>query len=364
MEKLSSPSSVNSTIKSKVMDRLLLDMIENVKTEFKDSPFIVLIVDDYTTKLLSSYLTMSELLRTGIFSIEPLNLTRQSFSNYQAIYFISPTRENLEKVVKEYEDLSKPQYGHIHLFFPYRILDSVMEVLANENIAFRIKSMRELNVAFFANEDNFSIREENSLQLFAYNSNSFNIERKKMLSNIKNKVMTLFASMKEYPYIQYQNTVLCRELADLLNGDLNELNEFKLLKKERNTICLLLDRSFDIITPLLHDYTYRSLIYDFFEVNENNALSIPSEQIVNYKLDEEDFIWSKYKNRHIGEVLKNISDDLDEFLKSDLSKAQNKNLENFDEMIDAIKGNNEYTTRVKQLKTHLKICNKIQKVNL
>lgn len=352
----------SSSVKLKVMDRLLIDMIETVKNNFNESPFIVLIVDDYTTKLLSSYLTMSELLKTGIFSVEPLNIKRQAFPNYQAIYFVSPTKQNLELIVNEFQDLNKPQYKCIHLYFPYRILTTVMDVLVNENIAFRIKSMIELNVAFFANDDSFSIRENNSLQLFAYNSSMYNNERKKLLSTIKNKIMTLFASMKQYPYIQYQNTVICRELAELLNGDLNELEEQNVLSKDRNTICLLIDRSNDIISPLLHDYSYKSLVYDLFDISENNVLSLPTEQIVNYKLDEEDSVWDKYKNKHMGEVLKSITNDIDEFLKSDLSKAQNKNLENFDEMIDAIKGKNEYSNKVKQLKVHLSICNRIQKV--
>lgn len=357
-------SNNQSTIKSKAINRIVLDMIQATKNFSKDSAFTVMIVDDFTTKILSAYLTMSELLNTGIFSVEPLYLSRKKYSNFQAIYFVSPTKENMKAILDDFSDITNPSYSEIHLFFPYRILDSCMDILVDEKIAYRIKTMKELNVAFFSQGDCFSIREPHSLQLFGLQSSNDTDKRMSLLSKIKNEMITVFASMRDYPYIQYQNTKISSELASLLNADLNMLNETEQLSKDRKTICLILDRSVDLITPLLHDYNYKSIVYDFFTVSENHLLSIPSESIEGYKLDEKDFIWNKYKNKHIGEVMTGIQEDLDEFLKSDISKAQQKNLDNFDQMIEAIKGRNEYSERVKQLKTHLKICNKIQKVSV
>ena len=50
------------SIKSRAIDRLVLDMIEAVKNCNENrSPFIVLVLDEFTTKILSSYVSMSEL---------------------------------------------------------------------------------------------------------------------------------------------------------------------------------------------------------------------------------------------------------------------------------------------------------------
>lgn len=352
------------SIRSRATDRLILDMIETVKNSNENrSPFIVLVLDEFTTKILSSYVSMSELLRLGIFSVEDINKLRKSYPNYSVIYFLSSTKQSCELVVSDFSDASNPKYGDVHLFFAFRLLNTLMEILVHENLGFRVKTFKELNLAFFSSASQACLRSEEAIQLFSLQSSNSTGERNKICNSIKERVVTLFASMKEYPYIQYQNTKICSDFAQLLNGDLFDLFDSKYLNSERKTVCLILDRSFDLATPVLHDYSYRCLVHDFFNLNEENCLSLPSEKIEFYKLDEGDQIWCKYKNTHIGEVFNSISDDSSELMNSDLSKAKNSNLENFEQMIEAVKGRNEYKDKYNKIKTHLTLCNKIMNVS-
>lgn len=353
----------NNNLKTRAVSRIILDMIETVKQKDSDSSFIILVLDEYTTKILSFYLTMSEVLNLGIFNIEPLNIKRKAYPTYSVIYFISPCRESCELLSNDFIDNNDPKYGNVHIFFSSRLLDTQLNILVNDKLAWRVRSLKELNVSFFATQNCFDLRVP-SLQMFALSSNNFNDERSLILHHLKDKLLTVMVSLKEFPYIQYQGTKLCEELASKVNASLNELNELKLLKPERKSICLILDRTVDMVTPVLHDYSYKALIYDFFDVDENSFLSIPSEDIKDHKLDDKDTIWSKYKNCHIGEVLKNIQDDVDEFKKSDLAQQDQNNLDNFDDMIKAVQGVKGYREKHKQLNIHLKLCNKILKVIL
>lgn len=350
-----------NNLHKKAVTRIVLDMIETVRRMDKDSTFIILVLDDFTTKILSFYLTMSEVLNLGIFAVEPLKVKRKSYPNYSVIYFLNPAKDSCELVVKDFEDLSDPRYGNVHVYFTSRVLDSQLLLLVNNNLAFRVKSIKELNVAFFAKNNYFDLRIP-SLQVFAYQSNNFNDARRMLLNQIKDRLMTVIVSMKEYPYIQYQNTKICSEVASMVNSNLNELNELKLLKNERKSICLIIDRSVDLVTPVLHDYSYKALVYDMFDVDSDGVINIPSDNINGYKLSDKDIIWSKYKNNHIGEVLASIQQDVDEFKNSDLANADSNNLENFDDMIKAVSGVKGYRERHQQLNVHLKICNKILKV--
>lgn len=353
------------SIKSRATDRLILDMIEAVKNyNENNSPFIVMVLDDFTTKILSSYVSMSELLRLGIFSVEDISKSRKSYPNYSVIYFLSPTKLSCEQVLSDFADISNPKYGDVHLFFAYRLLNSVMEILAHQNLGFRVKSLKELNLAFFSSASQASLRSDDAIQMFSLQSSNSSADRSKIFNSIKERIVTLFASMKEFPYIQYQNSKLCADFAQLLNGDLYDLFDSKLLNTERKTICLILDRSFDLVTPVLHDYSYRCLVHDFFNLDDDNFLSLPSEKIERYKLDEQDSIWCKYRNVHIGEVFNSISEDSADLMNSDLSKAKNSNLENFEQMIEAVKGRNEYKEKYNQIKTHLTLCNKIMNVSI
>jgi len=37
---------------------------------------------------------------------------------------------------------------------------------------------------------------------------------------------------------------------------------------------IILDRTFDFLSPLLHDYYYESTIYDFYEVGEEGEITL------------------------------------------------------------------------------------------
>lgn len=361
MEK--SNSQGNKTLKHKAISRLLLDMIEGTRQANRKSPFFILILDDFTIKILSSYLKMSTVLNNGIFSVESLDKQRKDYPTYAAIYFISPSKKSCQQLVDDFKQ--SPKYGSVHIFFSSRILDSVMSILAEKQLAPRIQTLKEINLAFFSIGNLFDLRMKPGLEIFVCRSNHYNSQRRQIISTIKERLSTVFASMKEYPYIQYQSTSLfATELAQLLNADLSALSELKLLNPKRNSICLIVDRSYDPVTPLLHDYSYRAIVHDLFDVNEEGVLSIPSEKIDNYALDEADTLWSKYQYEHISEVFEGITNDLDEFKKSDQAKAQKSNLDTFDEMINALEGISGYRDKTKQFGTHLKICDKLMKVTL
>lgn len=42
-------------------------------------------------------------------------------------------------------------------------------------------------------------------------------------------------------------------------------------REPRGTL-LIVDRSFDLITPLIHDYQYQSTVFDYLPVPENGSL--------------------------------------------------------------------------------------------
>jgi syntaxin-binding protein 1 len=83
---------------------------------------------------------------------------------------------------------------------------------------------------------------------------------------------------------------------------------------------VILDRTFDLITPLIHDYQYQSAIFEYLPVTEDCTLDevikpqkskqrqAASEK--SHKLDEKDEIWQKYKNMHIAEVYGGLNDEI------------------------------------------------------
>ena len=69
-----------NTLRSLTINRITSDLIEGTISEVSDS-FVIIIVDDYSAKILSNYMTMTQVLNQGIFSVESLTKPRHQFPN-------------------------------------------------------------------------------------------------------------------------------------------------------------------------------------------------------------------------------------------------------------------------------------------
>ena len=76
------------SLRENVRLRLLKDMITGIKLAFP-VPNFILVLDPYTTKIVSSCIKMIEFLEEGVVAIERLELSRKQFAKMHAIYFIS-----------------------------------------------------------------------------------------------------------------------------------------------------------------------------------------------------------------------------------------------------------------------------------
>lgn len=345
------------TLKQCAMSRILLDMINETKNAAGEGTFVLIVVDVFTAKILSSFLTMTELLNKNIFSVEQLDLPRQRFPKYHAIYFVSPTVDSCKRIAEDFKDENKPQYSRVHIFLSHRIMDNTMEELVTPFLVQRVKTFKELNLAFLTRDLNlFDIGMGHALEIFTLKGA---IERRdQILSNVLERLFTVCATINEFPYVQYQkSSPICTKLAEMLTALLNEFYQNKIYNEKRG-ILLLTDRSFDVTTPFLHDYNYESMVYDLFDIKDG-VIQLGSQT---YKIDDKDELWLKYKNKHMCIVFEQLQKDFDEFMKSDLSKVQKQELESFDEMANVLHNMKGYKTKTNQFSLHLKLAEEITNV--
>ena len=98
----------------------------------------LLIIDNETSKILSSFLSLSDLLNTGIFSVENIIKSRIPFPKSQAIYMIYPNEENCNIIINDFKNIEKPLYKKINIYFMESIEENVLDILVNKNIINRI----------------------------------------------------------------------------------------------------------------------------------------------------------------------------------------------------------------------------------
>ena len=344
------------TLKSLANTRITVDLlsstIENIQ---KTCPFTILVVDNYSAKVLSSYLTMSDLLNRGIFTVELITNKRNRFPNYGVIYFISPTQKSISKIIEDFSNLKRPKYNRAYIFFTHRLPENLLEMLVTDGVIKRTMVLKELNLSFFTKEENvFDFDWESGLKIFNCSEENQN----KMLQSICDRLFTVLTTLNIHPYIQYQGSShLCKILGQKIE-DIFTNNKFcKNLKKEG--ILLLTDRSIDVTTPLLHDYNYRSLIYDLMEV-KNNTINLNNKKIV---LSDDNELWKNYKLLHIAEVFQKLSKDFDDFQKSDLSKiGKNSNMDSFSDMANALTNMSSYRIKTNQLSSQIHLAEELNKI--
>ena len=96
---------------------------------------------------------------------------------------------------------------------------------------------------------------------------------------------------------------LSEKLAKILQNDINTYGEldpdFEALKNKRRATLVIVDRSFDMISPLMHEFTYQAMMNDLLSIeggkyifkSEGSASTTENGQVKNFvNLDESDAI--------------------------------------------------------------------------
>ncbi len=234
------------------------------------------------------------------------------------------------------------------------------KLLVNETFIKRIITLKEVNISFLMRDDNlFDIGMSKALEIFTVKYKEG--LKDKIANNILDRLFTAIVSLKDKPYIQYQkSSCFCEQIANKLKGLLfNFYDKKKNFNDKRGTV-LILDRSFDVSAPLLHDYYYGCMIHDLFDVKDN-LLNYNGE----HKFDEDDHLWKKYKAKHLAEAMGEMQKDFRVFMDSDLSKVQtgSESLDNFEKMSGAMQGMKAYKKQSKNFGVHLRLVQKMNEVS-
>ena len=346
------PNISKLTLKSQCVSLILSKMINDTLKNNKISNKSILLLDKKASKIISSYITMTDCLNSGLYTIESLFKSRKAFPNLSAIYLIFPNQKNIDLVVK---DIKNKLYKYYHIFFIENIKENLIEKFLKKNIVNKIKTFKEIYINFLCVDhliyefnyfDNF-----NSLFMLMNKSKKKNYKEK--IELISDRLLNIIKVMNFNPNIVYFNLDKnCKEIAECL---WEKLDYKKNKTKMDNNIILITSRLLDLTGPLLFDLSYNNLLFEKFKEknsSNNNTLKLNSSTIDLNK----DPLYYKYKSMTLPKVLQNLSEDLNDFMRTDASKIKDKkNLKNLNAMENVLKDYNEYKYITNLFKTHLKL---------
>ena len=159
-------------LKGSINELFLTDIIHNIIEKYNCSGKCIIILDEKSSHLISTYYSMTDIISQGIFSVELITKDRKPFSSYDAIYIVSNTNESINLIVKDFDYNSEDYqhfnfYKHCHLFLidPIERNKNIYESLLNEFFLRRIKTFKEIfldftaldkNLYYFGTEYNFN----------------------------------------------------------------------------------------------------------------------------------------------------------------------------------------------------------------
>ena len=99
-----------------------------IKYELKN---LVLVIDPSTLVLISNLFKVAELVGKKVTFIERLDKDRKKLEHH-ALYFINPTVQNIDRLIKDFENKDKPQYRKVHILFTTFMDKSILKKIASE----------------------------------------------------------------------------------------------------------------------------------------------------------------------------------------------------------------------------------------
>lgn len=278
----------------------------------KDEEWKIILLDDFTTKLLSSCGKMTDLLAEGITVVENVYKNREPVPTMKAIYLITPTAKSVDGLINDFVNKSSSKYKAAYVYFTDFCDDKLFNKMKS-SCSKAIRRCKEININFFPYESQvFTLDVPNAF----YNCYSPNVEKTNdgVIEQMADQIVTLCATLEENPGVRYRSKPLdnASKLAQLVEKKLE--NYYKLddrgqVKGKTHSQLLIIDRGFDPVSTVLHELTFQAMAYDLLPI-ENDTYKYKTDAANGKEreaiLEEDDDLWVKIRHKHIADVLEEI----------------------------------------------------------
>lgn len=265
----------------------LRSYIESVLTNIHDMK--VLLFDDETSHIASLVYTQTELLKHDVVLIEPLNKcvnkpADDALSILNCVCILRPTSQNIHDLRNE---LNSPHFNTYYIFFTNVVQKEWLQILAQADHCCKVFVVHEIFIDVLAlNKRLFSLNIPSCLNTLSaqplqqlQTSRDSSNPASLIMQRIVDGLFSVLCAFKLKTAIRYEATSpLCKAIGERLSAQIDD-NSDLFQSTNAASLILLIDRRTDPITPVLHNWSYQSLLHEFFGI-QNNIVKIQNAQPV------------------------------------------------------------------------------------
>lgn len=383
----SSQGSDYKNFRQVIRDRLLYEMLRSAKSKDSKSAWKVLIMDKLTVKIMSYACKMADITEEGVSLVEDIYKRRQPLPSMDAIYFIQPTKENVVMFLSDMAGKS-PLYRKAFVFFSSPIAkELVNHIKRDSSVLSRIGALREMNLEFFAIDSQGFITDNERALEELYGDEEGSRKGDLCLNVMANRVATVFASLREFPLVRYRaaksldptTMTTFRDLipTKLAAGVWNSLTKYKstLPHFPQTETCelLIVDRSVDQISPIIHEWTYDAMCHDLLNMDGNKYVhEVPGKaggppEKKDVLLEDHDPIWLELRHAHIADASERLHEKMTNFVSKNKAAQMHQgsrdsgqlSTRDLQKMVQALP---QYSEQIEKLSLHVDIAGKLNRI--
>ncbi|KAF7726559.1 DEAH (Asp-Glu-Ala-His) box polypeptide 34 [Apophysomyces ossiformis] len=252
-------------------------------------------------QILNAACKMYDILEENVTLVENIEKSRQPYPTLEAIYFLTPCRDSILRLIDDFTAHKTPMYKAAHVHFTSGLDDELFSDLnrrlKSTGASQSVLSLKEMYVDFMAIESSVFTVDPETAFLATFGT-----------SPQEDKDAALRTMAKQPPRHP----------------------------PEPRATFLIVDRTLDPIAPLLHEFTYQAMINDLLpvEVTENRTgikytyeftqadESLGTKEVV---LDEDDNVFQSIRHLHIADCTDRLIEEFNAFLDENKAAAQSGN---------------------------------------
>ncbi|KAF8202229.1 Sec1-like snare protein [Pholiota molesta] len=371
--------------------------LEALRSVKPPSGWKILVVDAHSQALLGAVLKQFDILAEHVTLIESISNYREAQPDFEAMYMLMPTTQNVERVIADFTN--RKQYAAAHLFFLEGLPEQLFERLTSSPAEPHLQALKELFLNFNAIEAQaFSLQEPSyffSMYSPPRTEAAYKLARVRLEEDLRftsRTIVNICVSLNEFPYIRYympsthlplgplkpvaqnrpppppegssrwrtnlargadarayesvETDFVTKLLAFMVQSGLEEYKkanpDFGKVDPARPRATLLItDRSMDLQAPFIHEYKFQSSLGAY---EDKTAI-----------LSDADTVWTAVRHLHMREAIDKLMLDFNKFLEEN-AVFKGEGAANLNDMKDMLASLPQYQEQREKFSLHLSMA--------